>query len=132
MNEEQANLFDKIEDQIKGMYNEIGLLSKKKPDGPINKFKLKFINKIIREANNLLGEEYVPFEDFSEFEDEELPSASDVVLMLAQYLKSMDKFRFDNTQLRYGTCYWILDDYEQDDPDEDGYLWKETMPSTFA
>ena len=129
MNEKQADLFDKIEDQIKGMYDEIGLLSKKKPDGPINKFKLKFINKIISEANNLLGEDYVPFEDFSEFEGDDLPSASDVVLMLAQYLKSMDKFRFDNTKLSYGKFYWILDDYDQD---ENGYLWKKTKQSTFA
>lgn len=124
MNEEQADLFDKTEDQIKGMYDEIGLLSKKKPDGPINKFKLKFINKIINEANTLLGEEYVPFADFSEFEEDELTSASDVVLMLSQYLKSMDKFRFDNTRIQYGTCYWLLDDNEEE-------LWKETKQSNF-
>jgi hypothetical protein len=129
MIEEFADLFDKTEDQIKGLYEEIGLLSKKKPDSPINKFKLKFINKIIREANGLLKDEYVPFVDFLEFEEDDLPSASDVVLMLSQYLKSMDKFRFDNTQLRYSTYYWILDDYNED---EDESLWKETKPSTFV
>ena len=37
MNEEIADLFDKTEDQIDGMYDEISLLSKKKPDSPINK-----------------------------------------------------------------------------------------------
>lgn len=129
MNEEQADLFDKIESQLTGMYEEIGLLSKKKPDGPINKFKLGLINKLITDANNLLEECYIPFNDFSVFDEDSLPTASDVVLILSQYLKNMNKFRFDNTRIKYGDCYWILDDF---DPDEDDKtLWKETKRSSF-
>ena len=125
MNEEQADLFDKIEGQVTGMYEEIGLLSKKKPDGPINKFKLKLINLLIAEANKLLGNQYIPFDDFTIFDEDDLPTASDVVVILSQYLKRMKKFRFDNTKVEYGTCYWVLDDDKEN-------LWKETKESKFV
>ena len=82
MNEETADLFDKTEDQIDGMYDEISILSKKKPDGPINKFKLKLINSLLKQANELMGEHYLPFDDFNEFDEDDIPSASDVVLIL--------------------------------------------------
>ena len=44
----------KLHIQIKDMYNELSILSKKSPDGAINKFKLKFINQLIEEANQIL------------------------------------------------------------------------------
>ena len=113
MNEEKANLFDKTEDQIDGMYDEISILSKKKPDGPINKFKLKLINSLLKQANDIMGEYYLPFDDFNEFDEDDIPSASDVVLILSQYLKSMDKYRYDHTQMWSGNCYWVLDDEEE-------------------
>ncbi len=113
MNEETADRFEKAEDQINGMYDEISILSKKKPDGPINKFKLKLINRLLKQANDLIGEHYLPFDDFSEFDEDDIPSASDVVLILSQYLKSMDKYRYDHTQMSRGSCYWVLDDEEE-------------------
>ena len=112
MNEEKADLFDKTEDQIDGMYNEISILSKKKPDGPINKFKLRLINSLLKQANDLMGKHYLPFGDFSEFDEDDIPSASDVVLILSQYMKSMDRYRYDHTKMWKGTCYWVLDDEE--------------------
>jgi len=123
MNEENAILFDKIEDQIESMYSEIGLLSKKKPDGPTNKFKLKLINKLLKDANLLLGDEYIPFDDFQEFEEDNLPTASDVVMILSQYLKGMNKLRFDNTKYYQGYYYWVLEG-EKD-------LWLRTKKSTY-
>ena len=36
-----------------------------------------------------------------------------MVLILSQYLKSMDKYRYDNTQMSSGKCYWVLDDEEE-------------------
>lgn len=109
MNEKQASLFDKTEEQLISMHVEIGLLSKKKPDSPINKFKLKLINTLINKANNLLGKEYLPFGEFNGFDEDDLPTASDVVLMLSQYLKSISKLRFDHTIWDSGSYYWILD-----------------------
>ncbi len=108
MNEKQASLFDKTEEQLICMHIEIGLLSKKKPDSPINKFKSKLINALIDKANDLLSKEYLPFDEFDGFDEDDLPTASDVVLMLSQYLKSISMFRFDHTIWDSGTCYWVL------------------------
>jgi len=105
----EAENFDIIEQQINGMYNELGILSRKKPDSAVNKFKLKFINELIRKVNPLLGIKYIPFDGFCGFDEETLPTTSDVVLMLSQYIKNMDKFRYDNTHFHKGELYWTLD-----------------------
>jgi hypothetical protein len=52
----------------------------------------------------------MPFDGFVGFDEDALPTASDVVFMLSQYLKSMDKFRYDNTRIDRGRCVWILDE----------------------
>lgn len=122
MKEADGDLFDSSEGQLKIMYREIGLLSGKKPDGSINKFKLKFINDILGKVNILLGQKYLPFEGFSGFDVDKLPTASDVVFILSQYLKSMDKYRHDNTEYKSGKWFWKLDEGENP---------KETRSSTF-
>lgn len=109
MTEDEANQFDTLETQLLGMYEEVGILSKKKPDGAVNKFKLKFINEIIGKINGILGKDYLPFDEFKSFDEDELPTTSDIVFVLGQYLKSMDKYRFDNTSGFAGTNYWIID-----------------------
>ncbi|MBE0672763.1 MAG: hypothetical protein IH588_19470 [Anaerolineales bacterium] len=107
---ETAKQFDMTEEQLIGLYEEMLVLSKKSPDGPTNKFKLKFINELLAKANSLLGDSYHPLKDFDTFDEEELPTSSDVVFILSQYLKVMDKFRYDNTILDFGTRYWKTDD----------------------
>lgn len=123
MNSDQANEFDATENLMKGMYEEIGLLSKKKPDGALNKFKINHINQILSKANSFLFENYTPLPGFQNFNDDELPTASDVAFVLSQYLKSMDKFRFDNVVYEAGKWYWKLDDRKT--------LWKQTKRSNF-
>jgi hypothetical protein len=98
------------EEQVRGMYVEISSLSKKKPDGPVNKFKLKYVNDLLAKADSLLGERYCPLEGFHGFDTDELPTASDVVFVLSQYLKNMDKFRYDHTYENPGGDWvWNLD-----------------------
>jgi hypothetical protein len=109
MNIEKAKLFDITEEQIIGIYEEIIVLSKKTPDSPINKFKLKFINELLTKANSLLGKDYHPLKDLVSFNEEELPTSSDVVFILSQYLKVMDKFRYDHTTSRLGDWSWTID-----------------------
>ena len=46
MKKENIERFEKLHIQIKDIYEELSLLSKKSPDGAINKFKLKFINQL--------------------------------------------------------------------------------------
>ena len=84
MNREEVEIFLKIKPQLISAYDEISLLSKKKPTECINEFKLKLINSILLVANKILGEKYMPFpEDFTQFSKEEMPNNSDVVFILS-------------------------------------------------
>ena len=56
----------------------------------------------------LLAEKYKPFGDFDAFEEDNLPTNSDVVLILAQYLESLEEFRSANIVVEYGTWYWLV------------------------
>jgi hypothetical protein len=88
--------FKKILNQLEGLHEEISTLSKKSYTDPLNLFKLKMSNQVIKRANNLLGENYKPFDDFEQFEEEDLPSNSDVTLVLSQYINCMESLREEN------------------------------------
>lgn len=110
MTEKEVNKFEKIQGQIEGLYKEIGILSKKSPNDAINKFKLKFINQILVETNLLLIDDYKPLEGFEVFEEDDLPSNSDVTMIFEQYLNCLEKLRADNIIQDYGTWYWVIDE----------------------
>lgn len=102
---EQIDLFEKVNNQLISLHEEISALSKKSQNDALNKFKLKFVNQTIKEANNLLGEEYKPFGEFDCFIEEDLPTNSDVTMILGQYLTCMEKLRTDN--ISYSNFQWI-------------------------
>jgi hypothetical protein len=79
------------------------------PDGPINKFKLKFINEKLKEANTLLQGFHKPFSDFEAFDEADLPTNSDVVLILSQYLDCLEGFRSANIMEESIYWYWKTD-----------------------
>lgn len=89
-------LVDRLTAQIHGFYEEMSLLSKTKPDNPLNAFKLKLINDKLIEANALLVGDYRPFKDFTIFDDSALPSNSDVVFVLKQYQSRLRAWRIDH------------------------------------
>jgi len=105
MKNDQVELFMKLQLQLDSSYKEISLLSKKKPNDALNKFKLKFLNNILTRANELLNEKYKPFDDFEKFDEEDIPSNSDVVFIMAQYLDCLEKLRCDNID-RDGMGYY--------------------------
>lgn len=105
-----AQQFDSLEVQLQSFYSEISGISAKKPDSPINKFKLTFINQTLRNVNRVLGDAYVPFPDFRTFDEADLPTASDVVMMLAQYLECMDRFFRSHTYFKDHTYLWRTSD----------------------
>jgi len=82
MKAKDVDFFEKVKAQLQQLQNEIGALSKSKPDGPINKFKLTFINEKLAEANTILTGEFKPSKDFTIFNVDELPTNSDVVMIL--------------------------------------------------
>jgi len=96
MKDNQIDVFEKVINQLDGLHTEISALSKKSYTDAINKFKLKLVNQIIESTNKILGDKYKPFHDFNSFEEEDVPSNSDVTLVLSQYLNCMESFREKN------------------------------------
>lgn len=129
MNSSDVDAFEKLAGQVLGLYEEMSILSKKSPNDAVNKFKLKFINRQLRESNTLLGDRYRPFDDFEEFDEDEIPQNSDVVFILSQYLQCMEKLKGDYVIPRNGTWYWRVEGGEGDQVDEHGYtLIRSTKP----
>jgi len=101
--------FEKVEAQLNALHKELGVLSKKKPDDSINPFKLKLVNSVLEKTNELLEKKYKPFSDFELFDLDSIPTNSDVVMILAQYLNCMEKLRSDNIKIYSGYWQWFVD-----------------------
>lgn len=93
MNAAEIEIYEKLHVQIRGVYSELGILSKKSPDGSISKLKLKFVNQLIDASNLLLRMKYKPFDEFKLFDADDVPSDGDVVLVLLQYIKCLEMYR---------------------------------------
>ena len=91
--------------QLGAIHREISLLSKKSPIDTVNPFKLKMINKIIEIANHVLGEAYKPIDGFEKFDDDDVPSNSDIVFIVAQYMEEIERFRTDH--IVYHNLDWV-------------------------
>lgn len=101
---------EKVIGQLLAAHSEIAILAKKSPSDTLNPFKLKMINRVIENSNSVLGARYMPFEDFEQFADEDLPSNSDVTMILAQYMEEAERYRSDNIKQQLGHWYYVLDD----------------------
>jgi len=112
MTEQEVDTFEKLQAQLQGLHIEISALSKKSQNDALNKFKLKFVNQILAESNQLLGTKYKPFSDFDLFDENDMPTNSDAAMMLTQYLNCFEKLRSDNVKKedKYPqNWYWIVD-----------------------
>ena len=114
MNKKGVDLFEKIYGQMEALHSEVSILSRKNPNDGVNKFKLKFINKVIDEANGLLKDEYKPFGDFDFFEEDDVPTNSDVNMIIAQYLNCLEKLRCDNIGIHHGVWCWVIEGKQTD------------------
>jgi hypothetical protein len=122
MNKSDVDVFEKLSGQLISVYEEISLLSKKNPNDAVNKFKLRFLNKLLDDSNKFLTDEYKPYEEFNIFDEDDMPQNSDVVFILSQYLQCFEKFRADQVILEYGTWYWHVKGDDNDDIDENGMM----------
>ena len=93
---DEIERLEKTIGQLGAIHREISVLSKKSPHDAINPFKLRMVNRVIEVANDVLGQAYVPIDEFTQFEDDEAPSTSDVVFVVAQYIEEIERFRRDN------------------------------------
>lgn len=111
MRKKEVEKFEKIHSQLIGLYEEISTLSRKLPNDGTNKFKLKYINQILSDANSMLENKYDPFKDFKLFNEDNLPTNSDVVIIIRQYLNCMETLRSENIECEYidNRWYWIID-----------------------
>jgi hypothetical protein len=114
MTKQEVDNFEKLQAQLEGLHNEISALSKKSQNDALNKFKLKFVNKIISDSNELLGKNYKPFSDFETFEENYMPTNSDVAMMLTQYLSCFEKLRADNVKQERMNWFWMIDGKQSD------------------
>lgn len=101
---------EKIMGQFEGLHREISSLAKKSPNDGLNKFKLKYVNAAICDANKFLGKKYLPLQGFDQFDEDELPTNSDVTFILAAYLEEIERFRADNIKMDFGEWIYVLSD----------------------
>lgn len=90
---EEMERFEKLMGQLRGLHDEISLLARKSPNDGVNAFKLRLINKVVATANSILGPSHRPFDDFEQFDADDVPSTSDVTMVLAQYLEEAERHR---------------------------------------
>lgn len=89
---EKIKMFEMLFPMISGDLSEIRELSKKKQDEPLNKFKVKTINKKLEQIKTILIDE--PTFEFLELLDADtLPSNSDAVLIISQFIQALNQFR---------------------------------------
>lgn len=106
--EKHIEEFEKTLSQIEALHDEISIISKKAPNDLLNKYKVGLVNTIISQANKLLRSELLPFSDFKAFDVDELPSNSDVVIMLKQYIACLEKERENNIIRESFYWYWTI------------------------
>lgn len=93
--DEQVKLYLTISPLLNSAFNEIKELSKKKQDEPLNLNKVKWINRLLKKAKEVLKEEPT-IEYLDLLNEDDLPSNSDAVLMMSQFISAMDKFKSDH------------------------------------
>lgn len=92
----QIDELEKLNGQLESFYREFAALSKKSSNDAVNTFKLRFVNTTLKNCNTFLGKKYKPFDDFNQFDIDDVPSNSDLTLIIGQYMQAMEKFRSDN------------------------------------
>lgn len=110
MKKQEVDAFEALEGQLASLYEEMQTLVKKSPNDLMNKFKLQLVNSILQRVNEMLGAQRRPFPDFCVFDQDVLPSNSDVLVIVSQYLSSMEELRAANIHQVLGAWYWIVTD----------------------
>src|SRR6266566_7196245 len=89
----QVEQFETMARQLTALHQEFAVQAKAKPDNAINKFKLKMLNEKLVSANALLAGPFKPFAEFDKFADVDMPTNSDVAMVLTTYLASLERWR---------------------------------------
>ncbi|SEN69943.1 hypothetical protein SAMN05192583_3351 [Sphingomonas gellani] len=107
---QEMEQFEKLMGQLRGLYDEISLLARKSSNDGVNAFKLRLINKVLATANCILGPSHLPFDDFKQFDADDVPSNSDVTMVLAQYLEEAERHRANFVTELFGNKWvYVID-----------------------
>lgn len=109
LNRVQVDEFELVHYQLERFHAELQGLSKGKGNDALNNFKLTLLNNLLVRAHDLLGSRYEAIADFKIFDAEQLPSTSDALLVVSQYLGALEKLRADNIGQKYASWYWMID-----------------------
>lgn len=90
--DEQIRLYETITPLLTAAYSELKELSKKKQDDTLNIGKVKMINRLLLKAKDILKKE--PTNEYLEIlDEEELPTNSDAVLIVSQFISALSTFK---------------------------------------
>jgi hypothetical protein len=90
--DEQAATYDRLVPMLVAAHREMTELSKKKQDGVVNTFKIKMLNRLLRELSTVIEND--PSYAFVDMLDEEtLPQNSDAVLILSQWQAALAQYK---------------------------------------
>lgn len=106
--EKQISEFIKLLIQIQEVVGGFIELSKKKPNDGVNKFKLSLVNTLLSKVNPIIDKRNKPFEGFELFNEDDIPTNSDVVLILTQYIACLKKFGREQTDYYDHKHYWTI------------------------
>ncbi len=104
----QVREFERLEQQLHSLLNEIRALSNKKANDGLNPFKLKFTNILLAQLNKFLASAK-PFKDFDEFDEKDVPTNSDAVVILSQYAAAIFISRSQNTVYAKYKWRWLVE-----------------------
>jgi len=102
-----VEIFEKLELQVHSTRHEIAELSKKKPNDALNTFKLGHLNSLLLKCNSLLGAD-VALDGFTSFGEDQVPTNSDAVFVLAHYTDALHRFRLANTTYFDNKFHWLV------------------------
>jgi len=90
--EADVNKYEMLEKLLASIYEEMKEFSKKKPDEPLNKFKVKNVNRVLEQVKEIMKDE--PTNEFLDLlDDDSLPSNSDSILIIGQFNAAMAQYR---------------------------------------
>lgn len=102
------NQYDMLKSMLNSLKVEFDILSKKKTDDQLNTTKIRMVNKVLNPLKELLKHEdsYIFLETLDE---DNIPSNSDVVLIISQYQSAIDLF-WDKYHDEFGQ--WEISDLD--------------------
>ena len=113
MKKEDVEKYDELLSKLVSIKKDINALSSKKPNDQLNKFKIKYVNDVLTKVNVLIGEDK-PYKDFDVFDEDDLPTNSDTLMIINLYINGMSRFKIHNSTDKSIVFDWTPKEREWD------------------